>query len=178
VYAGHQVLDEVNGEWGTENHLKELADKIAKLDDKNYVDVCHLLFPATNVYKPHDKNDILKALTGQNYNGLRDISSFLIKHAANLANESDETDMADETELTEKAPPGMEKWVKANKSKFKKEYGPEKGEEVLYATAWKHHNESVEKLENKLTEEFKSFDKEECEKCHCEPCECKEDKKD
>lgn len=42
--------------------------------------------------------------------------------------------------VNEKAPPGMEDWVKSNKAKFKKEYGDEKGEEVLYATAWKMHN--------------------------------------
>jgi len=42
--------------------------------------------------------------------------------------------------VNEKAPPGMEDWVKSNKAKFKKQYGDEKGTEVLYATAWKMHN--------------------------------------
>ena len=41
--------------------------------------------------------------------------------------------------LLESSPPGTkaEDWVKANKEKFKKEYGEDKYEEVLYATAWK-----------------------------------------
>lgn len=39
--------------------------------------------------------------------------------------------------LTEKAPPGMEKWVLSNKERFVKKYGKKKGIGVLYATAWK-----------------------------------------
>lgn len=39
--------------------------------------------------------------------------------------------------LTEKAPPGMEPWVKANKERFVRQYGKKKGIGVLYATAWK-----------------------------------------
>lgn len=39
--------------------------------------------------------------------------------------------------LTEKAPPGMEPWVKANKERFVKQYGEKKGLGVVYATAWK-----------------------------------------
>lgn len=39
--------------------------------------------------------------------------------------------------LTEKAPPGMEPWVKANKERFVKQYGQKKGSGVVYATAWK-----------------------------------------
>jgi len=42
--------------------------------------------------------------------------------------------------VVETAPPDQEDWVKKNKSRFKKEYGDKKGEEVLYATAWKNHN--------------------------------------
>ena len=38
--------------------------------------------------------------------------------------------------LTEKAPPGMEPWVKANKERFVRQYGKKKGIGVLYATAW------------------------------------------
>lgn len=44
-----------------------------------------------------------------------------------------------ESKLTEKAPPSKqaEKWIKANKQRFVKQYGPEKGMQVLYAKAWK-----------------------------------------
>ena len=39
----------------------------------------------------------------------------------------------------EVAPPsaGAERFIKANKAKFKKQYGQKNGEKVLYATAWK-----------------------------------------
>lgn len=48
------------------------------------------------------------------------------------------------SELQEKAPPGMEQWIKDRKPEFKKRYG-DRWQEVLYATAWKqHNNESVE----------------------------------
>ncbi len=47
------------------------------------------------------------------------------------------------TELDEKAPPGMEDWINSRKADFKKRYG-DKWQQVLYATAWKrHNNESV-----------------------------------
>lgn len=45
--------------------------------------------------------------------------------------------------LNEKHPPGMEDWVKSNKSRFKKEYGSE-WEQYLYATAWKIHDKKSE----------------------------------
>lgn len=45
-----------------------------------------------------------------------------------------------ESMIYEDAPPDMEDWVLDNKEEFKKRYGS-KWEEVLYATAWKIHNE-------------------------------------
>lgn len=42
--------------------------------------------------------------------------------------------------LMEKAPPGMEGWVKKVKQSFMDEYGDD-WEEVLYSTAWKKYNE-------------------------------------
>ena len=46
--------------------------------------------------------------------------------------------------LDEVAPPNpkIEKWIKANKERFVKEYGKEKGTQVLYAKAWKMHGQS------------------------------------
>jgi hypothetical protein len=44
----------------------------------------------------------------------------------------------DEETINEETPPGQEAWVKANKARFKKEYGDKKGTEVLYATAWRN----------------------------------------
>ena len=37
--------------------------------------------------------------------------------------------------VSEVTPPGMEDWVKKNKARFRKQYG-DRGDEVLYATAW------------------------------------------
>lgn len=42
-----------------------------------------------------------------------------------------------EAVLSEKAPPGMENWIKSNKQRFKHQYGDKKGIGALYATAWK-----------------------------------------
>lgn len=39
-------------------------------------------------------------------------------------------------QVNEVHPPGMEDWIKSNKARFTKEYGAEKGTQVLYATAW------------------------------------------
>lgn len=46
------------------------------------------------------------------------------------------------SKITEAAPPDaeIEKWIKANKERFKKEYGEEKGLSVLYAKAWDMYN--------------------------------------
>jgi len=38
--------------------------------------------------------------------------------------------------LNEEAGPGQENWVKSNKERFKKKYGPKKGLEVLYGKSW------------------------------------------
>ena len=47
-----------------------------------------------------------------------------------------------EQQVTEVAPPGMEDWINDRKAEFKKRYG-DKWQQVLYATAWKQHNESL-----------------------------------
>lgn len=46
--------------------------------------------------------------------------------------------------VSESAAPGQEDWIRANKSRFIKQYGKDKGMEVLYATAWgRSKNESA-----------------------------------
>ena len=44
-------------------------------------------------------------------------------------------------ELDEVAPPGKEAWVRKNKQRFIDQYGPDKGLSILYATAWRDHNQ-------------------------------------
>jgi len=45
----------------------------------------------------------------------------------------------EEEQVDEVAAPGQQDWVKANKERFIKQYGKEKGMSTLYATAWKRH---------------------------------------
>jgi hypothetical protein len=53
-------------------------------------------------------------------------------------------------ELEEKAPPGMEQWIKDRKADFKERYGKD-WQRVLYATAWKQkNNESVEEASQRV----------------------------
>lgn len=53
--------------------------------------------------------------------------------------------MDDPAVILEEAPPDkeLEQWIKDNKAKFKEKYG-EKGEGILYATAWKRYNSKKE----------------------------------
>jgi len=55
--------------------------------------------------------------------------------------EPDKDAKPEDEKVDESAPEDMESWVKANKTRFKKEYGAKKGEQVLYATANKHKGE-------------------------------------
>jgi len=50
----------------------------------------------------------------------------------------------EEDQVDEVAAPGQEGWVKANKERFVKQYGAEKGLSTLYATAWKRHHAANE----------------------------------
>ena len=53
-------------------------------------------------------------------------------------------------ELDEVAPPDQESWIKKNKERFIKQYGKNKGTEILYATAWKRSKANESKI-NKLS---------------------------
>lgn len=43
------------------------------------------------------------------------------------------------TQVNESMKPGIERWIRKNKSKFKAKYGKDY-EQILYATAWELHN--------------------------------------
>lgn len=66
------------------------------------------------------------------------------------AGAKDDAPVAESAEVVDEvAAPGQEDWIKSNKERFIKQYGKDKGESVLYATAWKRHhadkaNESLE----------------------------------
>lgn len=82
----------------------------------------------------HDKE--LEGLLGQvhGYRGSHGGEKFYMRETWEEAISSGELE---EAIMTEKAPPGMEPWVKANKERFVKQYGEKKGLGVVYATAWK-----------------------------------------
>jgi hypothetical protein len=75
--------------------------------------------------------------------------------------------------LEEVAPAGEENWVNKNKKRFKKEYGDKKGEEVLYATAWKHHNKNTDESIDVYRKLAKRKLEGKCIGCGNEPCSCK-----
>ena len=82
----------------------------------------------------HDKE--LEGLLGQvhNHRGSHGSEKFYMRETWEEAISSGELE---EAIMTEKAPPGMEPWIKANKERFVKQYGEKKGLGVVYATAWK-----------------------------------------
>jgi hypothetical protein len=51
-------------------------------------------------------------------------------------------DSTGKLKINESSPPDteIEKWINDNKSRFSKEYGSERGKQVLYATAWRMYN--------------------------------------
>jgi hypothetical protein len=53
-------------------------------------------------------------------------------------------------DLDEVSAPGQEAWIKANKARFEKEYGVEKGKKILYAKAWEMHKEETELDQKKV----------------------------
>lgn len=58
---------------------------------------------------------------------------------------SGDTEMVEEeVQLDEVSAPGQEDWIKANKERFIKQYGEEKGKRILYAKAWKMAKEEFE----------------------------------
>ena len=52
--------------------------------------------------------------------------------------------------VSEVTPPGMEDWVKKNKARFRKQYG-DRGDEVLYATAWDMYEKGKREAVNEGT---------------------------
>lgn len=71
---------------------------------------------------------------------IKNLPPELVLKAANLLEKLD---------LMEKSPPDpkIEKWIVANKERFHKEYG-DRGNEVLYKTAWKKYEEDLDGIRN------------------------------
>jgi hypothetical protein len=108
--------------------------------------------PVTKLKPGKKQYNELKS-TGQMFGGARKFSAGLAKreieggeHGSSVGRAKvTGKKMAEEIEtVNEVAPPNpkIEKWIKANKERFVKEYGKEKGTQVLYAKAWKMHGQS------------------------------------
>jgi hypothetical protein len=75
-----------------------------------------------------------------------DGKKYQVKESEDEESEDEEStkETVEESQLDEKAAPGQEDWIKSNKARFIKQYGKEKGLEVLYATAWKRSKKQDE----------------------------------
>lgn len=106
--------------------------------------------PVTKL-KPGKKSYNELKSTGQMFGGARQFAAGLAKRDIEAGDDKVSSvskakvggKLKEET-LDEVAPPNpkIEKWIKSNKERFVKEYGKEKGMQVLYAKAWKMHGQS------------------------------------
>ncbi|CAB4221311.1 hypothetical protein UFOVP1636_242 [uncultured Caudovirales phage] len=86
----------------------------------------------------------LAGIGNNNFKGLKPVHSLPKGPAGPRGlNESFDQAMAEE-QVDEVTAPGQEGWVKANKERFIKQYGEEKGLKTLYSTAWKRHHAANE----------------------------------
>lgn len=102
--------------------------------------------PVTKLKPGKKQYNQLKA-TGSMFGGARTMAAGLAKRdieASGGRGSSVAKAIVKEEDIQEVAPPNpkIEKWIKANKERFVKEYGKEKGMQVLYAKAWKMHGQS------------------------------------
>jgi len=85
----------------------------------------------------------LAGIGNNNFNGLKPVTMPKGPAGPRGLNESFDQAMAEE-QVDEVTAPGQEGWVKANKERFIKQYGEEKGLKTLYSTAWKRHHAANE----------------------------------
>ena len=101
--------------------------------------------PVTKVKPGKKQYNELKS-TGSMFGGARTMAAGLAKRDIEAGQRGSSVGKAivKEDEINEVAPPNpkIEAWIKANKERFVKEYGKEKGTQVLYAKAWKMHGQS------------------------------------
>ena len=103
--------------------------------------------PVTKLKPGKKQYNELKS-TGSMFGGARTMSAGLAKRdiesTGGRGSSVGKAIVKEENIINEVAPPNpkIEKWIKANKERFIKEYGKEKGTQVLYAKAWKMHGQS------------------------------------
>lgn len=139
---------------------KVLLDKKNKIAEGRVEDVAHkkttkelvALAAASNKpvtkLKPGKKDYNQLKSTGQMFGGARSFNASLSKRDIEAGGDKRGSSVGratvKEEDIQEVAPPNpkIEKWINANKERFIKEYGKEKGMQVLYAKAWKMHGQS------------------------------------
>jgi hypothetical protein len=101
--------------------------------------------PVTKL-KPGKKSYNQLKSTGSMFGGARQFAAGLSKRDIESGERGSSVGKAKLKEeiVNEVAPPNpkIEAWIKSNKERFVKEYGKEKGMQVLYAKAWKMHGQA------------------------------------
>ena len=139
-YKGKKVLLDKQVKEGRieDDAQRRAAKKLSDIAKSSNVPVTKL--------KPGKKSYNQLKSTGSMFGGTRQFAAGLSKRDIESGDRGSSVGKAKlkEEEISEVAPPNpkIEKWIKANKERFIKEYGKEKGTQVLYAKAWKMHGQA------------------------------------
>lgn len=141
-YKGKKVL--MDKKHVSEGRVEDVAHK--KATKELAAIAAASTMPVTKL-KPGKKDYNKLKSTGQMFGGARTMAAGLSKREIEAGQRGGSVAKAivkEEDIINEVAPPNpkIEKWIKANKERFIKEYGKEKGTQVLYAKAWKMHGQS------------------------------------
>lgn len=142
------VIEHINDD------IENLVNTIKELNDQNYMIIIDSIFGHGDPQRKLSSDDIFYKLNSLSRDDLQELSNML--GYGKLSEQAEYNDA-----LLEVAPPDMEDWIKSNKERFIKEYGKKKGLNILYATAWKQHNEKlddmIEEDDCSMMDEFKKF---------------------
>lgn len=141
---GQKVLNDGKKKDVAEGRVEDVAHK--KMTKQLSAIAASSNKPVTKVKPGKKQYNELKS-TGSMFGGARKMAAGLAKRdieATDGRGSSVAKAIVKEEEVNEVAPPNqkIEKWIKSNKERFIKEYGKEKGTQVLYAKAWKMHGQS------------------------------------
>jgi len=140
-YKGKKMLTD-------KKHVSEgrVEDVAHKKVTKQLSDIAAASNKPVTKLKPGKKQYNQLKSTGSMFGGARTMAAGLAKRDIESGQRGSSVGKAivKEEDIQEVAPPNpkIEKWIKSNKERFVKEYGKEKGMQVLYAKAWKMHGQS------------------------------------
>lgn len=119
---------------------QDAINAILKSNGINYKNV-NILYNISDIAECTQKSlsDILLELDERCWDGYKPVPGKDPYEKGSCTKESSD----DTIDLDEVSPPGTdyETWIKKNKARFIKQYGAEKGKQVLYARAWKMKNQ-------------------------------------